>query len=49
MILGLTVTSEMADRVAEPGAPRQLSRWGWSAQEASVAKAICLWMTADQN
>lgn len=33
------VTSGMADGVAEPGAPRQLSRWGWSNQEALVARA----------
>lgn len=39
MVLVSAVTSGMADTVAEPGAPRQLSRWGWSNQEVLVARA----------
>lgn len=49
MVLGSRVTSAMADRVVKPGVPRHLPRWGWSAQEALVARAVGLWMTANQN
>ena len=49
MVWGSIVTSVMSDRVAKPGAPRLSSRWGWSAQEDLVARAICLPMTANQN
>lgn len=41
MVLGSTVTSAVADRVAEPAVPRQLPRWGWSAKDALVARGHC--------
>lgn len=46
-VFGSIVTSVMAD--GQAWLAQAVAQWGWSGQEAFVARAIHLWMTADQN